>query len=468
MKQVDIAAEKSKKKFAIILCGGKSERFGGDKMSTRLKTGSVTKTVVEKFCDFDIAVVVLPQDKMVVLYDILNYMVEMKHEKMVRTFQNQHRTDLDSGILRTRKPDFQDLFYESFCFPQREFADYYKKRKRKRKEEKKIKWDDETFRLIFWEMWELAWLRMSNPKLTFVVGGKSRTESVKNGIVKIMSHTRMQISGAVVAIHDGARPFVSREQIAKTVTSARRYGSGVLGVPARDTMRKCKGKTLLEAVDRNVIQIQTPQTFEMTRLCDAYANLQGDLTDDSQVYSSMFDDCKYVQGSASNFKITYPEDVEGLSFSCGFGVDVHGLCEGNKFVLGGVEFDHDKGMVAHSDGDVLIHAICDSILSSVSEGDIGHQFPDTDPQFAGIDSKILLARCVEILKGKNRKIANVSTMIMAEKPKIAPKIAEMKKVLADIMEIAQSQISISATTTEKLGIIGEEKGVMCCSFILVE
>ncbi|MFI3168215.1 MAG: 2-C-methyl-D-erythritol 2,4-cyclodiphosphate synthase [Bacillota bacterium] len=458
---------KRKYKFAIVLCGGASSRFEKDKMSTRLFSGSVSKTAVEKFCDFDVTVVVLPREKMVVLHDIFNYMVAMEHEKKVRTWHTMHRTDLDSGIMRTRKPEMSDLFYESFCFPQREFDDYYKKRKRRRKPELQIPWDEETFRLIFWEMWELSWLKMKTPSLTFVVGGKTRTQSVRNGLVKILQVTKTIHSDAVVAIHDGARPFVSREQIAKTVTHARRYKSGVLAVPARDTMRKHKGSLLLENVDRDVVQIQTPQTFNMARLYDAYSKVEDELTDDSQVYSAVYDDCRYVQGGAGNFKITYPEDVLGLSYSCGFGYDVHQLESGKKFVLGGVEFQHNKGMVAHSDGDVLIHAICDAILSAIGKKDIGHQFPDTDEEFRGINSVILLERCVAMMNEAGRKIVSVSCMIMAEKPKIAPKIDDMQSVLSGVLNVNKSQVSISATTTEKLGIIGEEKGIACCCFILV-
>lgn len=465
-----VAAEKKKsrmkaKKFAVVLCGGKSERFEGDKMSTRLFSGSVSRVSVEKFCDFDMVMVVLPQEKLIILRDLVKYMTDMAKEKVTRTLTNQLRDDLDSGILRTRKPNMKDLFYEKYQFPQGEFDLYVKKRNRRKKP---LGWEEKTARLVFWEMWELAALKMENPNIGFVVGGETRTKSVRNGIVKIMQVVKIIPEKAVIAIHDGARPFVTREQIAKTVTSARRYGSGVLAIPARDTMRKFDGKILGENVDRDVVQIQTPQTFDMAKLLNAYAKTESEPTDDSQVYSEVYGDCRFVVGSIANFKITYPGDVAGFSPRCGFGYDVHQLCEGKKFILGGVEFAHYKGMVAHSDGDVAIHAICDAILSSVSEKDIGHQFPDTDEKFSGIDSKILLERCVEILREKSGKIVNISVMIMAEKPKIAPKIDEMKGVLAKIMQINTAQISISATTTEKLGIVGEEKGVACCAFVLVD
>ncbi len=460
-----VTSKKSKaKKFAVVLCGGKSERFESDKMSSRLFSGSVSRVSVEKFCDFDLVVCVLPAEKLIILRDIVKYLKDMAKEKATRTLTNQLRTDLDSGILRTRKPEITDLFYENYQFPQVEFDLYVKKRNRRKKP---MLWDEKTARLVFWEMWELAWLKMNNPKIGFVIAGDTRTKSVENGIVKIMQGLKILPENAVIAIHDGARPFVTREQIAKTVTSARRYGSGVLAIPARDTMRKFKGKILLENVDRDVVQIQTPQTFDMGKLLNAYAKVEGDFTDDSQVYSEVYGDCRFVEGGISNFKITYPSDISGFSHACGFGYDVHQLSEGKKFVLGGVEFDHTKGMVAHSDGDVLIHAICDAILSSVGEKDIGHHFPDTDAKFAGIDSKILLEKCVEILGEKGGRIANITTMIMAEKPKIAPKIDEMKEVLASLMKINTAQISISATTTEKLGIVGEERGVACCAFVLV-
>ena len=145
----------------------------------------------------------------------------------------------------------------------------------------------------------------------------------------------------------------------------------------------------------------------------------------------------------------------------GFGYDSHRLAEGRKLVLGGVEIPFEKGCVAHSDGDALIHAICDALLGAAGLSDIGSHFPDTDKQYKNIDSKILLAKVMELLDRKNLVINNIDTTIVIERPKMAPYHEAMIQTLAGVMQIDPGRLAIKAKTNEKLGFVGSGDGVVC-------
>ncbi|MEQ2400230.1 2-C-methyl-D-erythritol 2,4-cyclodiphosphate synthase [Peptoniphilus hominis (ex Hitch et al. 2025)] len=152
----------------------------------------------------------------------------------------------------------------------------------------------------------------------------------------------------------------------------------------------------------------------------------------------------------------------------GIGYDVHKLVDDRKLFIGGIEIPYEKGLLGHSDADVLIHAIMDSILGALALRDIGHHFPDTDNEYKDIDSKILLKRVYEIMKGKNYKIGNIDSVIACQKPKLAPYIDDMKKVIAEILNTDVENISIKATTTEKLGFIGRGEGISSEAVCLLE
>lgn len=143
----------------------------------------------------------------------------------------------------------------------------------------------------------------------------------------------------------------------------------------------------------------------------------------------------------------------------GHGYDVHKLETGEKFVIGGIEIDHDKGAVGHSDADIIIHVICDSILGALSEGDIGKHFPDTNEKYKGIDSKELLLEVVEILHKKGFEINNIDVTVLLQRPKLRNHIDEMIETLSAVMKIDKKKLSIKATTTEGLGFVGREEGV---------
>ena len=147
------------------------------------------------------------------------------------------------------------------------------------------------------------------------------------------------------------------------------------------------------------------------------------------------------------------------NYRIGHGYDVHRLESGKRFIIGGIEIDHNKGAVGHSDADVVIHVICDSILGAISEDDIGKHFPDTDNKYKGIDSKKLLSKIMMLLKEKNYIINNIDVTILLERPKLRNHINKMIEILSEIMNINKNKLSIKATTTEGLGFIGREEGV---------
>ncbi len=156
-----------------------------------------------------------------------------------------------------------------------------------------------------------------------------------------------------------------------------------------------------------------------------------------------------------------------MKIRTGFGYDVHALSEGEELIIGGLKIDHYKGTIAHSDGDVLIHAICDALLGAANLRDIGYQFPDTDNSLKGIDSKILLKKTLNLLHEKNWKIGNIDSTVVLQKPKIKDKIPEMQQILAGVLEIDTDDISIKASTTEKLGFNGKEEGISAFATVLI-
>ncbi|WP_078694776.1 2-C-methyl-D-erythritol 2,4-cyclodiphosphate synthase [Cetobacterium ceti] len=152
----------------------------------------------------------------------------------------------------------------------------------------------------------------------------------------------------------------------------------------------------------------------------------------------------------------------------GNGYDVHKLVENRKLILGGIEIPHEKGVLGHSDGDVLIHAIMDGLLGALALGDIGQHFPDTDMAYEGIDSKVLLKKVMTLIEEKGYKIINIDSIIVAQRPKLKPYLNQMRKILSEILNIDIDQLSIKATTEEKLGFTGSEEGIKSYAVVLLE
>lgn len=297
-----------------------------------------------------------------------------------------------------------------------------------------------------------------------VLGGLTRTESVTNAL--------KEVTGDIVLIHDGARPFVTEQIIKDCIDSAIKFGSGITAVPSRDTMVKVSGENIVDYLGKDgVYNVQTPQAFNFQKIKNAYA-IAGDKTfnDDGEVYLNAYGDLRIVKGSVNNIKMTYAEDfspTNNSEYHFGTGFDCHKLVENRKLILGGIEIPHDKGLLGHSDADVLTHAIMDAILSGAGLRDIGYYFPDTDENFKDADSIKLLEKVIDLAKEKGYKVQSISAVIMAQKPKLLKHIPTISENLSKVLNVEKENIGISATTLEGLGFVGREEGICVSSNVVL-
>lgn len=293
-------------------------------------------------------------------------------------------------------------------------------------------------------------LTQSYSNISMCYGGASRAQSVLNGLKSMKPCD-------IVVIHDGARPFIKAETINSSITSAIKYGSGIVAVPTVDTIKQVRNSKVIHSLARNgLYNIQTPQTFRYNEILNAYQSVSGMFTDDSEVYERAGYSPRIVIGEYDNKKITTQADLFRTlpdNMRIGIGYDVHRLVKKRPLILGGVNIPHTKGLLGHSDADVLTHAIMDSILSAAGFPDIGVLFPDNDPALLGISSLTLLERVLVLIRNNGFLINNVSAVIIAQEPKMAPYINDIRKSLAAKMEIGFERVNISATTTEDLGVI---------------
>lgn len=289
-----------------------------------------------------------------------------------------------------------------------------------------------------------------------VNGGKTRTESVKNALA--------QVTADVVLIHDAARPFVTEKIIKDCIESAKKHGSGIAATPSRDTVARCNEKSV-EYIGKNGLYIvQTPQAFRTAEIKRAYEEADDKtFNDDGELYLNRFGKLNFVAGDNNNIKLTYPEDFAAAAAEketrFGTGFDCHRLVKDRKLILGGVEIPHDKGLLGHSDADVLTHAVMDAILSACCMRDIGFWFPDSDEKYKDADSMKLLSKVLEIVGEKGFKPESVSAVIMAEKPKLLNFIPSITESLARALSVTPDKVGISATTLEGLGFVGREEGI---------
>ncbi|MCH5159428.1 MAG: 2-C-methyl-D-erythritol 2,4-cyclodiphosphate synthase [Clostridiales bacterium] len=293
----------------------------------------------------------------------------------------------------------------------------------------------------------------------FAEGGDTRFQSVKNGLRLLANDAQ-----GVVAIHDGARPFITKPFVERLFLEAERHGSAVPSLPVTDTIYQKneygveKNRHGVEKCDRNALfTVQTPQVFDLAKLRHAVESATADYPDESTLYLETYGEVNFVDGLRSNTKVTYAEDLP--EYKIGVGFDVHPFASGDCVILGGVSIPFNKKLKGHSDADALCHAVCDAVLSASGSRDIGHQFPDTDPRYKGIDSTKLLARCVEMAAESGYEIVNVSAVVICQEPKISPYIEKMAEKLSKILKISVFCVNISATTTEHLGALGNGDGI---------
>ena len=326
------------------------------------------------------------------------------------------------------------------------------------------------------EMEELLRSLFLSASYKLVVGGKERQDSIANALEHLPEECQ------IVVVHDGARPFLEKEIYDEVLLAAMKDGAAISAVPSKDTLKHSKSGMIIDStLERSEIwQAQTPQIFSAPIIKEAYKKAQDENfsgTDDASLVEHLGMKVKLVLGNYRNIKITTPEDLiwgEALLSSkgekqmrVGKGFDVHRLVGGRPLILGGEVIAHDKGLLGHSDADVLAHAISDALLGAAGLGDIGQHFPDTDQAYKGADSIVLLKKVMEMVSKEGWAIENLDATIMAERPKIMPHIPNIKSNLAEAMEINTKQVNIKATTTEKLGFVGREEGIAAEAIVLL-
>ena len=318
-----------------------------------------------------------------------------------------------------------------------------------------------------------------------VEGGADRQESVRRGIAACDEQAD------IIAIHDGARPLVTRRVIEETIDSAKAHGSGVAAVMLKDTIKRVdENGCVMDTPIRDTLRaVQTPQTFDAGLIREAHekfrcGNADGlRATDDAMLAEWMGHSVYLTEGDVENIKLTTPEDMllaeqvlyrrgaakkEEKVMRIGHGYDVHRLVEGRKLILCGVEIPHTVGLLGHSDADVAYHALTDALLGAAAMGDIGRHFPDTDPKYKGADSGMLLDHVMELIWQKGYVVGNVDVTIIAQKPKLKDYIEQMRDNIAAHLKIELDCVNVKATTTEKLGFEGEMLGISTHAVACIE
>lgn len=302
--------------------------------------------------------------------------------------------------------------------------------------------------------------------LHHVLGGKTRQESVLNGLNALKAE-----SPDYAFVHDAARPFVS-EVLIKNILETLNEGSKAV-IPAlavTDTLKRVDQNTIADTVDRsNLYSVQTPQAFDFALLQNAHqAAPHSDFTDDAAVMEAAGHTVQICLGDDHNFKITKPEDFRKaesqIMMTCadvrvGTGYDVHQLEPGDGPWLCGIKIPHSHSLKGHSDADAGLHALTDAILAAIAEGDIGTHFPPSDEKWRGMDSGVFLKHAHKLVTDKGGIIAHLTVCLICEKPKIGPHKDAMRARIAELLDMDIGRISVQATTTEKLGFTGRDEGI---------
>lgn len=328
--------------------------------------------------------------------------------------------------------------------------------------------------------WPAVEARLASPKLhVTLTGGALRQDSVLSGL-KALAGQAAEDDWALV--HDAARPCLSATDLQALLAA---LGEGVVGAvlaaPIVDTMKRDQAGVVSTVERTGLWRALTPQVFPVGSLRAALedAAAQGvQVTDEAQALERQGWSARLVAGSPFNIKVTRAEDLSmaaqilgmtqpGSGLRVGQGTDVHTFGPGDHVVLGGVRIPYTQGVVAHSDGDVIIHALCDAILGALGAGDIGQHFPDTDPRYRGADSRVFLRVCAGLLQERRLRLANADVTVLAEAPRVNPHRAAMAQNLAEDLGVPVALVNIKATTTEKLGFIGRKEGLAAQATVLI-
>jgi 2-C-methyl-D-erythritol 4-phosphate cytidylyltransferase / 2-C-methyl-D-erythritol 2,4-cyclodiphosphate synthase len=328
--------------------------------------------------------------------------------------------------------------------------------------------------------------RLASPKLHTAIGGVNRQDTVANALEFLAERAA---ADDWILVHDAARPCLSAADLRALLDAldpGPRAGAGgarngaVLAAPIVDTVKRELGDHVITVDRAGLWRALTPQVFAFAELRHALreAALAGmTVTDEAQAVERLGLHPTLVQGSPFNIKVTRAEDlataakiltmIEEMPMRVGQGFDVHAFGEGDHVVLGGVRIAHLRGVVAHSDGDVVIHALCDAVLGALGDGDIGRHFPDSDPQYRGADSRVFLRVVAARMRAAGLKLINADITVLAEAPRIAAHRAAMAANLSADLGTAAQLINIKATTTERLGFIGRGEGLAASASVLL-
>lgn len=304
--------------------------------------------------------------------------------------------------------------------------------------------------------------------VTVVVGGGTRQASVAAGLAALAPEVE------VVLVHDAARALTSGALIDRVVRAVTPSTGVVPALPVTDTIKRIDAREFVaDTVDRqDLVHVQTPQGFPRAALVAAYASADHDYTDDAALFSAAGHPVAVVEGEARGFKITTPWDLHraenllGVSsgFRTGVGLDVHAYDDGRPLWLGGLYWPDEAGLDGHSDGDAVIHAICDALLSAAGLGDMGARFGSDEPRFAGAASEVFLRETLALVVGSGFSVVNVAVQLVGNRPKLAGRRGEIESKLG---EIVGAPVSVAATTSDGLGFTGRGEGVSALATALI-
>lgn len=317
---------------------------------------------------------------------------------------------------------------------------------------------------------------LSTAKLAPVVlGGATRQESVLNGL-RALAATGFD---GIVLVHDGARPFVSRELIGTAIGAAQHAIAAVPALPVTDTIKRIdpQGAVLETPPRETMVTVQTPQAFRFTPLLAAHeaaaaAGLSA-MTDDAALMEWAGHPVATFTGEVTNLKLTHPQDfarsagARQMLVRVGTGYDVHAFAAGDHIWLGGVRIAHERGVTAHSDGDVALHALTDALLGAIADGDIGTHFPPSDPQWKGAASAQFLSFAAQRVRERGGVIDFLDLSIICEAPKIGPHREAIRAAIATAAGVRIDQVAIKATTSESMGFVGRREGLAALATVTI-
>ncbi len=310
----------------------------------------------------------------------------------------------------------------------------------------------------------------------YVIGGKTRKESSLKGIKNLKNEFGNKKNQKIL-IHDAARPFISRKIILQSIKNLKKYNATCPYINIEDTTKSIGSRNKINDIDRNkLISLQTPQGFDLNKIFELHKKNKKEYTDDFSLITNEEISFKLIKGSKENFKITTYEDL--LIFRniilgkkktlVGIGFDIHAFTDGNEITLGGVKLKSKYKLLAHSDGDVLLHSITDAILGAISKNDIGFHFPPSKSKYKNSNSVLFLNKALNFLRKCNGKIINLDINLICDYPKINPIKLKLKKNLSNLIGLEIDKINIKATTTEDQGFINFKNGIASQAIISIE